>query len=129
LSGGKRALVYGMFGLTTELAFTGVMRGRPRTSLWVVPVYALLRPLYEPAHDALRGRPVFVRAASYGIGFLAVEYASGRVFRMVRGRAPWDYSYARYNLDGLIRPDFLPLWAMYGLVLEPVHDRLLRRWT
>ena len=40
------------------------------------------------------------------------------------GRAPWDYSYARRHVDGLVRPDFLPLWALYGLALERLHDAL-----
>ena len=41
--------------------------------------------------------------------------------------APWDYSHARRHLHGLIRLDYLPLWAGAGLALEPVHDRLTRR--
>lgn len=91
-------------------------------------VYGLVQPLYEPAHDALRGRaPLALRGLAYGLGFLAVEYASGRVLRRALGAAPWDYSYARRHVDGLIRPDYLPIWAGAGLALEPLHDRLTGR--
>lgn len=123
----KRALAYGALGLATELIFTGLVRRRPRTSLWVFPVYALARPLYEPVHDALRGRPIVLRGLVYALGFGGIEYASGRALRAGRGAAPWDYSYARWHLHGLARADYLPLWGLYGLTLESVHDRLTRK--
>jgi uncharacterized membrane protein len=91
------------------------------------PVYGLAQPLFEPVHEAMRGRlPAPVRAAVYAAGFATVEYASGRVFRLLLGRAPWDYSHARWNLDGLVRADYVPLWALAGLGLERVHDALTR---
>ena len=89
------------------------------------PVYALIAPLFEPLHDATRHRLSAVhRAATYGTGFLAVEYAAGSVLKRVRGEAPWDYSYARVHLKGLIRPDYFFLWAAAGLALERLHDEL-----
>ena len=79
------------------------------------------------ADDALRERVHAAwRGLTYGLGFLAVEYLSGRVLRRVVGEAPWDYSHALYHLHGLIRLDYLPLWAGAGLGLEPLHDRLTR---
>jgi uncharacterized membrane protein len=65
-----------------------------------------------------------MRAAAYGVGFAAVEYASGRVLRRVRGEAPWDYSHARVHVHGLVRADYVPLWGAYGLALELLHDML-----
>lgn len=130
-----RFVVYGALGLATELVFTGLkdlVRARGRrfqghTSPWMFPVYGLAQPLFEPAHDAMRGRvPAPLRALAYAAGFTAVEYASGRVLRASLGRAPWDYSHARWNLDGLIRADYAPLWALAGLGLERVHDALTR---
>jgi hypothetical protein len=121
-----RFLAYGLLGLGTELAYTAAVRRRPRTSLWVLPAYGLAQPLFEPAHDRLRGRPLPLRAAVYGLGFTAVEYATGRALRRLRGAAPWDYAHARVNCDGLVRADYVPLWAAYGLFLERVHDALAR---
>ena len=126
----ERAAIYSVVGVAAEVVFSAVhdrLRSkevRLRTSLWMLPIYALILPLYEPLHDRLRDRAPAVRAAAYGCGFLAVEYASGRILRRVRGEAPWDYSYARYHLHGLIRPEYLLLWAAAGLALEPLHDRL-----
>ncbi len=89
------------------------------------PIYALLQPLFEPIHNGLRNRPLPVRAAAYGVGFLAVEYASGATLRRMRGRAPWDYRYARRHVHGLIRPDYFFVWAAAGIALEPLHDHLM----
>lgn len=112
------------FTAASSLRRTGHVR---RSSLWNLPVYALALPLLEPVHDRIRGRATPVRAAVYGAGILGVEYAAGRLFRRTLGRAPWDYSYAPLHVDGLVRPDFLPLWAVFGLGLERLHDALTDR--
>lgn len=125
-----RLPVYAVSGVAFEVAFSAlhdVQRGRKvrlRTSPWMLPVYALLLPLYEPVHDRVRDLPWPVRGSLYGAGFLAVEYASGRVFRRILGEAPWDYTYAKRHVDGLIRPDYFFLWALAGLLCEPLHDAL-----
>jgi hypothetical protein len=90
----------------------------------MVPIYALIVPLYEPLHDTLRDRPLPQRAAVYGAGTLAVEYTTGALLRRSRGEAPWDYTYARLHVNGLIRPDYFFLWAAAGIALERLHDRL-----
>ncbi len=130
-----RFAVYGLIGWCAEVLFTGVHdffrtrdpRLMSRTSIWMFPVYGLMQPLYEPVHDAVRDWPLPVRATVYGLGFLAVEYASGRVLRAALGDAPWDYSDARWHIDGLIRLDYFPIWAAAGLGLERVHDVLTGR--
>ncbi|HEX2196498.1 MAG TPA: hypothetical protein VHJ76_06185 [Actinomycetota bacterium] len=125
-----RLAVYAAAGFAFEVAFSALhdlQRGRRvrlRTSPWMLPVYALLLPLYEPVHDRLRGKPLPLRATVYGLGFLAVEYASGSFFRRVLGDAPWDYTYARRHVNGLIRPDYFFLWALAGLLAERLHDEL-----
>ena len=126
----KRLAAYSVTGFVGEVTISAVhdvWRKKPvrfRTSPWMLPVYALLLPLYEPIHDALRDRSWITRGTAYGAGFLAVEYASGALFRAMRGDAPWDYSDARYHLHGLIRPDYFFQWAAMGLALEQLHDRL-----
>lgn len=127
-----RFAAYGLLGWCAEVLFTGIhdfvrykdKRLPSRSSIWMLPVYGLISPLYEPLHDAVRDRPALIRAAAYGIGFLTIEYAAGQVFRQLLGEAPWDYTDARYHVHGLIRPDYLPLWAAFGLALEPIHDTL-----
>ena len=91
----------------------------------MLPIYATIQPLFEPLHDALRDRSSAERAATYAGGFLAVEYASGVLLRAARGSAPWDYSEASLNINGLIRLDYAVYWAAVGLALEPLHDQLI----
>jgi hypothetical protein len=124
-------MIYGLAGCSGELFFTAcasmarVHRVHPRTNPLMLPIYALIQPLFEPVHRAMRGRvPLWGRALVYGSGFHAAEYASGRLFRRLMGRAPWDYSSARWQLDGLIRFDYFPLWAVAGLLTERLHDIL-----
>ncbi|MFN2525861.1 MAG: hypothetical protein ABR505_06310 [Actinomycetota bacterium] len=125
-----RTLMYSATGYLAEVVFSGLhdrARGRPvrlRTSAWMLPIYALITPLFEPLHRAVRERRIWQRAAVYGTGFLAVEYAAGSVLRHARGSAPWDYSYARLHVNGLVRPDYFFLWAVAGLGLERLHDAL-----
>ena len=66
--------------------------------------------------------PLCARALVYGSGFQAAEFISERVLRRLLGRAPWDYSNARWQLDGLTRFDYFPLWASAGLITERLHD-------
>ncbi|MFN2544157.1 MAG: hypothetical protein ABR600_06245 [Actinomycetota bacterium] len=130
-----RFAVYGGLGWCFEVLMTGIhdyIRSRDprlhsRSSLWMFPIYGLLQPLYEPLHDALRDRPVAVRAAAYGAGIMGLEYATGTALRRLVGEAPWDYTYARVHIDGLVRPVYFPLWAGLGLAMERVHDTLTGR--
>src|SRR5205807_9021060 len=130
-----RFAVYGGLGWCFEVLFTGLhdfVRSRDpalpsRSSLWMFPIYGLLQPLYEPLHDALRERPILFRAGAYGAGIMAVEYVTGKAIRKLVGKAPWDYSYARVHIDGLVRPAYFPLWAGVGLAAERVHDTLTGR--
>lgn len=117
--------MYGLGGWVADSAFVFAHTRRRRpSSLLNVPVYALARPLFEPVHDRLRDRPLALRAGVYGAGTLAVEYAAGRLMRRLLGRAPWDYGTARFAVHGLVRLDYLPLWGVFGLGLERVHDAL-----
>lgn len=93
----------------------------------MLAVYGLAAPLFERVHEALRGRPLAVRAAVYASGFTVVEYASGLALRRILGDAPWDYTYARWNVRGLVRAGYLPLWAAVGLAGERLHDALINR--
>ena len=122
---GERFLVYGVAGWAIDSLYVWLHTGRRRpSSLLNIPVYGLAQPLFEPLHDRLRHRPLAFRAVAYGVGTLGVEYASGRLLRRLFGSAPWDYGGARLAIDGLVRLDYFPLWAAYGLVLERLHNAL-----
>lgn len=81
-----RFVAYGVLGWCVEIVFTALTRLREpdlrwrlegTTYLWMFPIYGLIAPLYEPVHELVRAYPVPTRAAVYGAGFLAVEYAAG----------------------------------------------------
>ena len=127
-SRGTRFLAYGLAGWAVDSLFVFAHTGRRRPSSFLnVPVYGFAEVLFEPAHDRLRQRPLALRAALYGAGILGVEYASGRLLRRLVGYVPWDYGRARSSIDGLVRIDYLPLWAAFGLGLELLHDLLVGR--
>ncbi len=116
-----------------EAAFTSARltrasrRFRPAgpATRWMPAIYALTLPLFEPAHDRLRGQPAPIRAATYAAGIMLVELVSGWALRRRTGRCPWDYGgRTRWDVDGLVRLDYAPLWALAGLGAERLHDAM-----
>lgn len=138
----ERAAVYAAAGLLAEVVQTAV-KSIPRdgnwrltgtTYLWMVPIYASAAWLFEPAHDALRNRPCWQRTGIWTAGIYAIEAVSGEAIRAVTGEVPWDYTRPRgrrteppVSWRGLVRPAYAPLWALTGLGLERLHDRLVAR--
>jgi hypothetical protein len=131
-----RFVAYGLLGWCAEVVWTAAIdfvrtrdaRLAGTTYLWMFPIYGAIAFLYEPLHDALRGWPWLGRAAAYAIGFTAVEWASGWAIERATGRCPWDYvaGGARLAINPYVRWDYFPVWAAAGLLLEPVHDFLVR---
>jgi uncharacterized membrane protein len=144
-----RFVAYGLLGWCAEIVWTAsydALSGRRRgvgdtvervpisraerlrlaghTYLWMLPLYGLAALLFEPAHDAVRTLAWPLRGAIYATGIFAVEYAAGWLLRRTIGRCPWDYSYARASVHGLIRLDYAPVWFLFGLLLERAHDVL-----
>jgi len=132
----ERAAAYALVGWAAEVAFTALhgatgrgtrsWRLRGHSYLWMAPIYGLAAVLFEPAHAAIRGRPVAQRAAAYACGITGVEYVTGMAIRRGVGMVPWDYSgRGRFVLPGgAVRLDYLPLWAAAGLLMERLDDTL-----
>ncbi len=132
----ERALVYGLLGWAAEVAFTGVRdalspsarswRLQGYSYLWMLPIYSLAAVLFEPLHQGVRQKPLWVRAVVYAAGILGVEYATGTALRRLTGQVPWDYGgSSRWALPGgAVRLDYAPLWAAAGLALERLDDML-----
>jgi uncharacterized membrane protein len=129
-----RSLIYGLLGWVIEIIWTALPKRRPvdwrltgHTYLWMLPIYALIGPLYEPIHQALRRVAWPLRAVVYAAGFISVETITGLLLKRLIGRCPWDYTGdTRWQVGGVTRFDYAPLWAALGLGLEPVHDRLVQ---
>lgn len=130
-----RFFIYGMLGWCAEIIWSAVtekISGKQtdwrlvgHTYLWMLPIYGLLAPLFEPLHDALRPWHWFMRGAVYVLGIWLVEYATGWLLRRLTGKCPWDYSHLRGNLHGLIAWEYAPVWFLFGLGMERVHDSLV----
>lgn len=131
-----RFVLYGLLGWCVEVVWTaGIEFSRTHdwrlagtSYLWMFPIYGSIAFLYEPLHDAIRAYPWLARAAIYALGFTAVECATGWAIERVTGRCPWDYvaGGVRLAINPYIRWDYFPVWAAAGLLLEAVHDFLVR---
>jgi hypothetical protein len=131
----ERAVVYAMFGWCAEIVWTALydvvvaVRARRgvdwrlagRTYLWMFPIYGAGGLLFEHAHRLIGAWPWPARGAIYMLGCFAVEYVSGWAIRIATGKVPWDYSYARWNVQGVIRLDYAPVWFTFGMALELIE--------
>jgi uncharacterized membrane protein len=110
--------------------FNGTGDGRLMgwSSPWMLPIWgcAFLTCDVMGRWFARRAVSWPIRAAFYVIVCFVLEYVSGAAVRACVGRSPWDYSAARWNVRGLIRLDYAPIWAMCGLGGERLAS-LLRR--
>ena len=122
----KRFLLYGLIGLGLELIWTGLgsfvemdYRLICQTSVWMLPIYGLvvfLEPLFEYIEDV----PIILRGGIYALAIFGAEYLTGWVLTRL-GICPWDYSGERFSINGLIRLDYAPVWAIAGLIFERAH--------
>jgi len=132
-----RFVIYGLLGICFEVTWGGVVRAaygedptwslRGHSYLWMIPIYGLISPCYEPIHNRIRNWLFIFRWAIYGVGIMVAEFITGWLLLKLTGHCPWDYSsWSRYHIMGLVRLDFFPIWATLGLVVEPLHDFLVR---
>jgi len=115
----------GVIGLIMEVFWTGTTslvthdkKLTGTTSLLMFPIYgmaAFIKPLYKFVGKA----NVFVRGTLYASLIYLTEFSTGMLLKK-RGRCPWDYSNCRYNIKGIIRLDYAPLWFIVGLFYEKV---------
>ena len=86
------------------------------TSLWMFPIYGMAA-LLSPLSIFLKKKPVFFRGCVYTFFIFLTEFVSGK-FLKKRGVCPWNYDHSKYNIDGVIRLDYAPLWMIAGLFFE-----------
>jgi hypothetical protein len=131
LSAPLRFLVYGLLGWCVELLFTclydlalgqNTLRLQGYTYLWMHPVWGVGVLACERVLHALRAWrvPYALRGLCFALFAFTVEYTSGALLTVLLGRPPWDYSHARFNVQGLIRLDYAPFWALCGWLGEPI---------
>lgn len=117
----------GILGWCMEIIFTAIDSFRKRqltlkgnTSVWMFPIYGMAAFL-APVCRLLKNKTIFVRGITYAGLIFVGEYISGSLLKK-KGFCPWDYSKAKWNINGLIRLDYAPNWFLVGLIFE----RLIR---
>jgi hypothetical protein len=128
-----RFFVYGLLGWAVEILWTGLPKRRPidwtlsgHTQWWTFPLYGQIAILYEPLHNRVRRFAFPLRGLIYAAGFIAVELTAGELIKRLTGKIPWDYTgKTRWHLRGATRFDYVILWFIFGIVLEPIHDYLI----
>ena len=115
----------GAAGWCLEIFWTGLHAvGRKewkmigQSSLWMFPIYGMACFL-TPLCRLLRKRNFLVRGMVYTCCIFTGEFLSGSLLKR-HGACPWDYSHAKYNINGVIRLDYAPLWFGAGLLFEKV---------
>lgn len=123
-------IIYGLLGWCLEILWTGLgsflkrdVRLTGKTYLWMFPIYGSA-VLLEPVHDFIRHWPLWDRGIVWMLLCFIVEYLTGWILRRMLGTAPWNYSRAALNINGLIRLDYAPAWFIAGLLFERIHDWL-----
>ena len=113
----------GICGWCLELLWTGFLSFRRRdktlsgrSSLWMFPIYGMAAFL-APLSKMISKFGFWMRGVIYAVAIFCTEYLTGR-FLKERGCCPWDYSSSRFQVDGVIRLDYAPLWFFCGLLFE-----------
>ena len=119
----KKFFQCGVMGWALEILWTSLHSFQIRnpkltgsSSLWMFPIYgsaSLLAPLMRH----MQGRSIIRRGLVYTGCIFLVEYISGMLLKR-HDACPWDYSRSPWNLQGVIRLDYAPVWFLVGLLFE-----------
>lgn len=122
---GRNFFICGLTGWCIEILFTsaGSLRKKDRrligqTSLWMFPIYGMAACI-APVYGKIKHLPALLRGILYSLGIFSCEYISGTILKKHK-LCPWDYSDAKANIDGVIRLDYAPFWAVTGLLFERI---------
>ena len=129
LKSSRNFFLCGICGWVMECLWTGlhsIFSGKDskltcQTSIWMFPIYGLAS-FIGPISRKLTGLSRHYRGILYTILIFIVEFFSGKILRKIHA-CPWDYSKAHFNLKGLIRFDYAPLWYIVGLFFEKILNK------
>ena len=122
----RRFIVYSMLGIYLEILWTGMraaisgeytMTGH--SSVIMMFIYGGIVCM-EPVFRQLKDFGIAAKGIIYSLLIFAAEYFSGLLL-LKYNICPWDYSYAFYNVRGVIRFDYMPVWFVVGLMYERLY--------
>jgi len=126
-----RFIIYGAIGCLMEVLWTGLgalinknYRLSSNTSLWMFFIYGAVIML-EPVFHLVSPLNFLLRGLMYAFLILLGEFITGTLLKRA-DVCPWDYSHTRFHVRGVVRFDYLPAWAVAGLVFEQIYWTLVR---
>ena len=126
---GKNFIICGLAGWCIEVAFTSAnaflnkdkkMIGK--TSAWMFPIYGMAASIGVIA-PKIAHWSTLRRSLLYGTSIMTTEYITGSLLTRF-DVCPWSYKDCKYNINGLVRLDFMPLWMITGLLYEKLLTSL-----
>lgn len=121
-------ILCGTVGWCMEIIFTALHAFRNKefklvgqTSIWMFPIYGMAS-IFAPISRLLKNQNTVIRGGIYTCCIFAGEYLSGTLLKKY-DMCPWDYSQAKFNIKGLIRLDYAPLWFGAGLLYEKLLSK------
>lgn len=130
----NRFLLCGFIGWSMECFWTGlcsIINQEDallpcKTSVWMFPIYGFAM-FIGPLSKRLRNKHWLIRGIIYALCIFFIEFCSGIILDYYHVR-PWNYSHVKYQLKGVIRLDYTPLWFCVGLLFEQILKEC-RRWS
>lgn len=124
-------VLYGGLGVTTEVFFTAIVDRinagnlddlslKGQSYIWMFPIYGITSILFPIGYNLLKDLNRLVRYFIYGAIILLVELITGFMLEQFTGRCPWEYQ-TGWHFGGYIRFDYLPLWMLFGAMIEEFH--------
>lgn len=126
----KNFIKCGITGWCMEVLFTSACCFKKKdykligqTSIWMFPIYGMAAVI-KPVSSRLKkhNKKAVERGLIYTAGIYATEYATGTLLKK-HDKCPWDYSKSKYNVKGVIRWDYAPLWFIVGLIYEKMLNK------
>ncbi len=119
----KNFIHCGIVGWCLEIIFTalGSMRRKDKTlkgttSIWMFPIYGLAAFL-APICKLVQKKHSFIRGLAYAILIFIAEFVTGSLL-MRKELCPWNYQRSKWNINKVVRLDYLPCWIFAGLLFE-----------
>lgn len=113
----------GITGWCIEVIWTGLNNLKhhdkkllANTSLIMFPIYGCAS-IIKPIYSLIKNKNFVFRGLIYSTIIYLGEFLSGS-FLKKRNMCPWDYSQSKYNINGIIRLDYIPVWFLTGLLYE-----------
>jgi hypothetical protein len=122
-------VLFGISGITLEVFCTAIQNFKHKknrclvgtSSIWMFLVYGSSFFIILLVATYFSNLNILVRGLIYTLLFYTLEFCSGSILKKCKA-IPWNYSTeTKYNLDGIIRLEFIPVWFICGLLAEAVY--------